>query len=501
MIPKEIFNDSVFTKKQVLLITILFFAVAFWGILNHEIWLDEAQHWLISRDSHSLSELFKNTRYEGHPILWNVLLYFISFFTHKVIAFQLFHICISTISVWIFLTYSPFSKSFSILFILGYFCFYEYSVISRNYSIGILFLFLICACWQQRHQHYFKLFLLLSFAANTHLETFILSLILAAIIIYERFWKLKTIAFSRSFYAGLIVFILFSILSLIQIQVPPDHPYHFEFSVSGINSTISAITKSFFPIPDFFRTHFWNSYLLLDVSKIVFISLLPVLIFMLIILTSDKKIPFLFFISSFSLIILFLFLSSRTAVRHFGFLYFSFIITLWIGKYYSGETNEWNSFFVKLKSKYGSFILTILLSVQAIAGITAFLLDWKRPFSNGKITANYIREERLDQYKIAAKYCGSTTIDSYLDRQVFYPEIGDSVSFCKWNLQLNHYDRTKFIEYFSHINQPTLLIFNEAIQDTDKLLNSENFSVSFLKQFEDGNLQMENFYLYLIEPK
>ena len=43
--------------------------------LRHEMFRDEVQAWLIARDSTSIPNLFFNMRYEGHPALWQLLLY------------------------------------------------------------------------------------------------------------------------------------------------------------------------------------------------------------------------------------------------------------------------------------------------------------------------------------------------------------------------------------------------------------------------------------------
>jgi hypothetical protein len=56
-----------------LLILAIFFVLSFIGTRHHEIWLDEAQHFLIARDSITLSELFHACRNEGHPLLWNII--------------------------------------------------------------------------------------------------------------------------------------------------------------------------------------------------------------------------------------------------------------------------------------------------------------------------------------------------------------------------------------------------------------------------------------------
>lgn len=44
------------------------------GVLNREPWRDEAQAWLIARDCGFL-ELFKQMTYEGHPALWQLVLF------------------------------------------------------------------------------------------------------------------------------------------------------------------------------------------------------------------------------------------------------------------------------------------------------------------------------------------------------------------------------------------------------------------------------------------
>jgi DNA-binding Xre family transcriptional regulator len=49
---------------------LVFFVLGFLGILNHAMWRDELNGWLIARDSPSLTNFWNNIRYEGHPILW-----------------------------------------------------------------------------------------------------------------------------------------------------------------------------------------------------------------------------------------------------------------------------------------------------------------------------------------------------------------------------------------------------------------------------------------------
>src|SRR5207302_1918349 len=138
-------------------------------ILHHEIWLDEMHHFLLARDSHSIGELFYNARYDGHPLLWDGLLFFLTHFTHDPFYMQVLHIFISLIAVIIFLRNAPFTDLFKILFVFGYFMFYEYNIISRNYAISILLIFICCSLLSKPKRNYAVILFALFILSYTHL--------------------------------------------------------------------------------------------------------------------------------------------------------------------------------------------------------------------------------------------------------------------------------------------------------------------------------------------
>jgi hypothetical protein len=95
--------------KVLMPLMLLYAIVSTIGILHHEIWLDEAQHFVIARDSASITDLYKNMQYDGHVQLWNYLLYFIThYISAEVIAMQLFHLLIINAAVFLFLRFAPF---------------------------------------------------------------------------------------------------------------------------------------------------------------------------------------------------------------------------------------------------------------------------------------------------------------------------------------------------------------------------------------------------------
>ena len=47
----------------------LFLVLGAVNLAHHEMWRDELQHWTIARLSRTPMELYRNTRYEGTPLL------------------------------------------------------------------------------------------------------------------------------------------------------------------------------------------------------------------------------------------------------------------------------------------------------------------------------------------------------------------------------------------------------------------------------------------------
>ncbi len=131
---------------------VIFAVLGFIGILHHEMWRDEMQAWLLAKDSPSLAALYQNTLYEGHPLLWHVCLYGLAKISHNPFIMQTFHLLLSTASFALIVTTSPFSWLQKRLFGFSYFIFYEYSVISRSYALGVLLTFLFCALYRRSEE-------------------------------------------------------------------------------------------------------------------------------------------------------------------------------------------------------------------------------------------------------------------------------------------------------------------------------------------------------------
>ena len=155
---------------------VLYLIVTGYTMLHHEMWGDEIHSWNIAKGSSSYADLIYNSRYEGHPPVWYTILWTISKFTHETEYVQMVHWFIAALIVFLVLFFSPMPLLSRILVPFGYYFMYEYSVLSRNYAIGILLACCICIIIRKDFRYKMPLYYVLLFLmSNTHLLAMVLA--------------------------------------------------------------------------------------------------------------------------------------------------------------------------------------------------------------------------------------------------------------------------------------------------------------------------------------
>ncbi len=508
-------NHTVFTY----LLAIIFFILSFVGVINHEIWGDEAQAWLIARDSVSLPDLYKNLRYEGHPGLWHICLFIISRFTHNLFAMQIFHVLITTLAIYIFVAFSPFTKLQKLLFTFGYFPFYEYNLVSRNYSLGLLFIFLFCLYFTALQKNYFRLTILIALLANTNPYPFLISCSLFVTLLLDiinthkgNFWKYICINKLYIYFAISIIGILLAIKQMIppenavykgdDIWKKPDIILH----IKHFALTLRLIWKSYIPVPDLFTYQSWNTNIIeiSDFTK-VFGTLGSILLFLFSIALFIHKPIVVWLYLSVSLEILFLtYFKYLGGIRHYGHIFIIFIACLWIGRYYPDKfllNHSLVPILYRFRKKCLNSFLMVILCTQVAVGLYAFSNDLFYPFSASKNTANYLAVNNLlqDKFIIGKSDYIVSPIAAYLNTKIYYPESQSTESFIKWNNRSN-IDTSTLI---SEINQ----VLKQKQKDAILILTSElNIETSLLKvtklpSFHQSIVEREIYNLYLVKKQ
>ena len=127
----------------------------------HEPWFDELQAWAISKDT-LYNILFVIPHYEGHPPLWHLILKCFSFFNVPFeYGLKIPNLLFMFGAVFLLIFKSPFPKPVRLLLPFTYFIFYQYSIISRPYSVFCFALFLVAFLYRLSYSYkHFKVIVL-----------------------------------------------------------------------------------------------------------------------------------------------------------------------------------------------------------------------------------------------------------------------------------------------------------------------------------------------------
>ena len=494
------------------LLTIIFFCLGLISIVNHSMWRDEVNVWLITRDSNSLPDLFKNIKYEGHPGLWYICLYLLNKITYNPVIMQAFHVLLATGFVYIFLKYSPFNKTQKILFIFGYFPFSEYLVISRNYAIGILLLFGFCALYPTRKKSYLFLSIILFFLANSNAYCLFISIALGVTLVVEYSFGekiTKSITASRgNALCSLIIFFIGIVTSLMLLIPPADSTLQGGLTRWMLRLDIKHLAKAL--------TRIWNGYILILVPSDRYLDLVIFALISLFLVAFASTLlirkPIALFLYLFGTleIITFTYVKFLGAPRHYGHFYIVLIVCLWISSYYSNSNlltqslaslpNKFQkaiTLWMKFVKKHRTTFIMVILSTQLIGGVFAFSRDLLIPYSASREAANFIKSQQLDQmFIVGSRDANVSPLCGYLNRKFYYPEKKGIGSFVLFNKQRSDVDHVAVLEQVSELiksKKHILLILNSELTTSNSDLN-----VSFLAKFTKSFISNERYYLYQV---
>jgi len=186
-------------NTDIIIISTVILGVWITGVIltttTHEFWRDEVRALSFARAAISPIDLFRLTRYDGHPILWYLLLYIGKSIIDMPFILPVTSIVIAFAAVAIFMFFSPFPLWLKTLFIFSVLPFYEYSVMARNYGISMLLLFVCAGLYRKRTAYPLLLALALFLLANTNVHSAILVCIITTVWIWDTIIDQKTLSF------------------------------------------------------------------------------------------------------------------------------------------------------------------------------------------------------------------------------------------------------------------------------------------------------------------
>lgn len=517
-------------KKQIIsiifpyIISAIFLIISIILIINHEFWADEMRAWNISSSSLSISELIYNLRLgEGHPYLWYFLLYFIShFLTDNPEAMKVLHLTISVVTTLLILKFAPFNKIIRVMVVFSYFFFYEYSIISRNYSIAILCMIIFCILYKNKYKNLISISIVLLLMGQVNIYSFMISIALFLFLVWEIFLERKNIENKlNKFIFPIFILIAMGSIMLIYWQLGS------QLRGNAINSSIFSIfkrmllggntealtkipemfVKSYLPLPKF-NLNFWETNSIttfLSSINVILVYLLGALLFIIPLFFLKRKILFIYLIGNLSIILVPVFIYKFSLLRHYGHHFILLIVCVWISCLKPEEKyliSSKKTFYPKLMNSF----LVICLAFSLIGSGVAYYFDYRYAFSSAKKAANYIQNEYNlnDLVIIGYHFHPSETIAGYLNKELYYPyslkenKFSKSLSwpYMKWPFDI--YLPIQSAYNFLLEEKETLLIIAGASDNDKNVLKMLGFK-KIEKDFSHAIVSWEDFSLYKFE--
>jgi hypothetical protein len=472
-------------------------------ILQHEMWRDELQAWRIATSSRTLSELFQNARYEGHPPIWYLGLYAISRLSDAPVAMQLFHLVIGTGSILLLSLYAPFTRWQKTCLVFGYFLFYEYLIISRNYALGVLALCAFCAVQARWPGRTLISAVLLALMINTSAFGAIIAFALGGWLVTDYLsrrperWTASVLTVAVALAIGVAV-------AGMQSAPPSDNsPRMLTWNTAllgkSLEKSIGGVWKSYVPLPSGFP-HFWNTNVLdempfvrvgpivlegRDVEALLSLALLGVTALLF------RRTPWimLLYISATAGILVFLHMKVNHGVRHTGHIFLVFMGCLWLSGLRAPPQGA------RIMRGVRAMLITSLFAVHAAAGGLAGAADMVYPFSASKQTAEFIQQHGLaETTMVGSGYAMAAAVAGYLNRPIYYAENKQTGTFIRWRekrTRVTPADVVRIAEEQSRTHHgDVLLVLTYPLADAARDTRS-------IASFERSIVREERYWLYL----
>lgn len=502
-------------------LTAIFLILGIVGVSSHEMWRDEYQAWLIAADSGSLGELLDNTRYEGHPLLWHLVLYAVTRATVDPLGMQVIHVLIAAALVFLMCRCGPFGKLWKILFAFGYFTFFEFALISREYALTVLLALAAAALFDRARKRLLAFSVVLFLLANSSIYGLMIALVLAGLAAWEllrgRAAGDEPMPSRALAVVALCIVLSGAAVSLLQIDPPADSDFPVSvdasFDLERLQNSLARLLFAYIPVPKLGPETFWNTSLLDGIPLIVRCAFSIALIVLFGIHFLKRGAAAVFYLAGTAGMLLFYYFTGLDYLRYIGHLFVVLVVAQWLLDSRAGSPEGrppkpgWPS--IAARS-----VFAVILAAQVLAGVYSYSRDLALPFSNLTAAGEYIVENGLDDRTIfgAVDYRVSP-ISAIVSKPIFFPQRGEKGMFIRWD-DRRDWDVTsdgvmrKAVELASQRRQGLLMALSYTIVRTRggrpvpvvEGRVARNITIRFIEKFADPCIcEDQGIYLYRLE--
>lgn len=452
-------------KNVIKILVIVTFAVLTICLAQfHEPWSDEAQSFLIARDT-TILDVFHYMKYEGTPPLWvlTIKLFLLLGGTYEYL--YIIPIICSIIGIIIFEFKIKAPMYIKIIFPFTYFILYQNTIIRRSYSLIFPVLMMIAAMYDKRFEKPFLYSLMLLLLMNISLHTLIISGSLYWIFLMEMV-KNKEYKNKKVLLSAILIFFELGIAALMTYPASDctftgngGRPFYYVLSEATISSNFGINGEA---------------------AITCVIALVVAYLF-----KKDNSVYTIFEFCALFVPVMMVFCLITYQGWHIGIIWLLIVTYLIIKD--KLDTDETIKKFV-----------TIVCIFQVFWSISSYTYDFKNNYSGSKAVANFIKE--LDNYEDLEIYgwgYSITGIQPYFKENVFDNVLVDK-AFWHWNTDKNILDYDEF-----WANQADVYVISDFYMSRDVAVSWINLE-EYEELWFEGNTYMkdhmyenEGYYVYV----
>ncbi len=464
----------------------------------HELWKDEWQAWLMARDM-GWGELLGSLYYEGHPGLWYVYLKVWSLFSNggnDELLIQSAHALLMVgvyALVWFRFRLPPLLKG---MILLSYYPFFEYGMVSRGYAfvmlIGFAIVLLLPKVLAKKDEAPNQDLKILGLLFFLFCQTEVYAVMMAGALLFyvflekKGFQNLTSIFKDKTFstllgssFVGMVVFLISVFPRTSQDDLSRAYlsePLSGEVFFKGFQGML-ANTFWIGSIPD--TNVYGVSGLGLFFSGLVLGGLIYFF-------RKEKNIVFTFLFFTLGYFV-FLITIYTGGVRQWGTFFIFFLMLLQL--YFSGKKQKE----AELDYLQIGFLISIFL-FQIRYTYLAMDKEIRHPFSNAKITAEFIKQEVPEQAAIVAiNKFEIAPVVGYANRNFYALPDGETFTYFKWveKIYLPTEGELKLFAGYKKVNR--IIIITPKQLDTNRYPNARLW-----QRFDKYSMKNESYYLYTL---
>lgn len=480
-------------------ITLLAVTLLIVNAAHHEMWHDEINAFEIALHSPTLPALFHNLHYEGHPSLWYLILWAASAISANPATAQIVHTGIVILMYVLIGLYSPFSTLEKLLLLSGYFLGFEYAVLARDYSLGVLFALLYAELRSKRPDMIMLNSALLGLLANTTVFGLMLSGVLACEYVLDRIGRarpprVRAIAAGAAVYGA---FVVACVLTIMPAQDIGEHGsgylFHYASKLWHLKfAVVSVVSLPFIPLDGDFPARYWigTEPAMRTLWGVREVGLVLVVAALIGIFRKDPRL-LLVIAATAAAVTLFCHLIYLSGIRQTGIFFVAVLTALWMQR---------------VQRPRRSWLVPVLLLYGSVAGIEAQIGQWLRPFSNSLAAAQFLLDNGWrDAALIGMRDDWTIPVAQRLGRPIYGLDCQCSESFLQFDSRHDNNHNEQFAERLARAvaavqgGPPLLISSNPWGLQGDPGLEAVGLRAVPVADFR-GAESGENYRIFRIEP-